>query len=351
MRASHFAAALVGAFAAPGLAWNTDIHQQIGFAAEKFLSPAAKAILSEILEPESGASLGRIGAWADAHRGTPEGRHTTTWHWINPADQPPGAWADAHRGTPEGRHTTTWHWINPADQPPSFCNVHYNRDCTSGGCIVSALANETQILKSCIRSVKDGKLVGGANATCANAAKFITHFIMDIAQPMHVTGIARGGNDIPVVFGGVTTNLHAIWDGRIVYSLAGNVTGFPNTTIQPFFSDMVDRIRADTYFVPTRDWLSCTDPSTPLACPLEWARDANQWNCDYAFSQNTNASDLRTSGYAEGAWPIAELQIAKAVLRIATWFNKLADCNFKDREVILDPWPMKAWLGGPNAGN
>ncbi|CRK42854.1 hypothetical protein BN1723_016073, partial [Verticillium longisporum] len=142
-----------------------------------------------------------------------------------------------------------------------------------------------------------------------------------------------------------------IWDGRIVYSLAGNVTGFPNTTIQPFFSDMVDRIRADTYFVPTRDWLSCTDPSTPLACPLEWARDANQWNCDYAFSQNTNASDLRTSGYAEGAWPIAELQIAKAVLRIATWFNKLADCNFKDREVILDPWPMKAWLGGPNAGN
>ncbi|CRK16863.1 hypothetical protein BN1708_011855 [Verticillium longisporum] len=322
MRASHFAAALVGAFAAPGLAWNTDIHQQIGFAAEKFLSPAAKAILSEILEPESGASLGRIGAWADAHRGTPEGRHTTTWHWIN-----------------------------PADQPPSFCNVHYNRDCTSGGCIVSALANETQILKSCIRSVKDGKLVGGANATCANAAKFITHFIMDIAQPMHVTGIARGGNDIPVVFGGVTTNLHAIWDGRIVYSLAGNVTGFPNTTIQPFFSDMVDRIRADTYFVPTRDWFSCTDPSTPLACPLEWARDANQWNCDYAFSQNTNASDLRTSGYAEGAWPIAELQIAKAVLRIATWFNKLADCNFKDREVILDPWPMKAWLGGPNAGN
>ncbi|KAM0335821.1 hypothetical protein ACHAQA_000871 [Verticillium albo-atrum] len=320
MRTAHFAA-LLGAFAAPVLSWNTDIHQQIGYAAEKFLSPAAKAVLGEILEPESGASLGRIGAWADAHRGTPEGRHTTTWHWIN-----------------------------PADQPPSFCNVHYNRDCTAGGCIVSALANETQILKSCIRSVKTGQLEGGTNTTCANAAKFITHFIMDIAQPMHVTGIARGGNDIPVRFDGVTTNLHSIWDGRIVYSLA-KVSSFSNATIQPFFSAMVDRIKADTYFSATRDWVSCTDPSTPLACPLEWARDANQWNCDYAFSQDTNATDLRTSGYAEGAWPIAEIQIAKAVLRIATWFNKLADCEFKDREVVLDVWPAPSWLGGPNAGN
>ncbi|EEY18127.1 nuclease PA3 [Verticillium alfalfae VaMs.102] len=303
MRASHFAAALVGAFAAPGLAWNTDIHQQIGFAAEKFLSPAAKAILSEILEPESGASLGRIGAWADAHRGTPEGRHTTTWHWIN-----------------------------PADQPPSFCNVHYNRDCTSGGCIVSALANETQILKSCIRSVKDASLSAAPTPRAPTPPTVFPVVDREEEKFVYLTP-ARSGT------------------APLSTCSAANVTGFPNTTIQPFFSDMVDRIRADTYFVPTRDWLSCTDPSTPLACPLEWARDANQWNCDYAFSQNTNASDLRTSGYAEGAWPIAELQIAKAVLRIATWFNKLADCNFKDREVVLDPWPMKAWLGGPNAGN
>ncbi|ROT43185.1 nuclease P1 [Sodiomyces alkalinus F11] len=298
------------------------VHQQIGYAADKLLSDPAKAIIAEILEPEADGSLGRIGAWADAHRGTPEGSHTAPWHFIN-----------------------------PGDQPPSFCNVYFHRDCTSDGCIVSAIGNETQILKSCIRDVKEGRLESGANATCANAAKFITHFIMDIAQPMHVTGQARGGNDIPVLFGGVQTNLHSIWDGRIVYTLAGHEpgTGFGNETIDPFFEAMVHKIQEDSYFVPTKSWLSCADPSTALDCPLEWARDANQWNCDYAFSQTVgNGTDLLYSGYAAGAWHIAEVQMAKAVLRIATWFNRLADCQLKERDVIINLVP--SWSGGPNGG-
>lgn len=256
------------------------------------------------------------------------------------------AWADAYRKEPEGRHTTTWHWINGADDPPRFCNLYLNRDCTSDGCIVAALGNQTQILKGCIKQAKFGRL-NTTETKCANAVKFITHFTQDIAQPLHVTGQARGGNDHAVVFGGEKTNLHAIWDGRIVYTLA-NVTKFSTGGIDPYFENLVERLRADTLFVPRAEMTACSDPGTPTACALAWARDANEWNCDYAFSQDFNATDLLTSGYAAGAWPIAEIQIAKAIVRIATWFNKLVENCYHERDVVLDLVP--SWVGGPNSG-
>ncbi|KAH9907572.1 nuclease P1 [Xylariomycetidae sp. FL2044] len=317
MRAGQFAA-VAAALAAPVAAWNKDVHQQIAYTADELLSPWTKIILKQILEPEYQGSLGRVGAWADDYRKTDEGAYTTQWHWID-----------------------------PADQPPSFCNVHYNRDCTSGGCIISALANQTQILKGCIKDAKLGKLRNGENPDCANAVKFIAHFTSDIAQPLHVSGIAAGGNGFTVTFAGEETNLHSVWDGAIIYSLA-NVSTFGNETLHPFFSTVAERIRRDNFFVPTSEWVACADPSTPVGCPMAWARDTNEWTCDYVYSQIYNGTDLATSGYAEGAWPIVELQTAKAALRMATWFNRLVDGSYREREVVLTTNP--SWLGGPNAG-
>ncbi|RYP04465.1 hypothetical protein DL764_004435 [Monosporascus ibericus] len=311
-------AVAVGLIATPTLAWNTDVHQQIGYAAEEFLTPWTRVILKQLLEPEAKGSLGRVAAWADSYRRTDEGESTNTWHYID-----------------------------PADDPPSFCNVHYYRDCTKVGCIISAMTNQTQILKACIKDAKLGKIRHGENATCANAAKFIAHFTSDIAQPLHVSGIAAGGNGFPVTFGGVETNLHAVWDGQIIYSLA-NVSRFGNETIHPFFQDMVKRIKLDNYFTPTADWVTCTNPSTPLPCAMAWARDTNEWTCDYVYSQIFNGTDLATSGYAKGAWPIVEIQAAKAALRMATWFNRLVDGLYKERDVILDTVP--SWIFGPMEG-
>lgn len=82
---------------------------------------------------------------------------------------------------------------------------------------------------------------------------------------------------------------------------------------------------------------------------MEWARDANVWTCDYVYSQIFNGTNLATSGYAEGAYPIVELQVAKAVLRLASWLNALVAGKYNmDREVILRTNP--SWLLGPLAG-
>ncbi|ORY16643.1 nuclease PA3 [Clohesyomyces aquaticus] len=304
---------------ASAAAWNTDVHNQIGFMAEKFLNPYTTSVLQQILEPQYNGSIGRAAAWADAY---------------------------AH--TDEGAFSYQWHWIDSSDNPPAVCNLHYNRDCTEGGCVVSAIANQTQILKECIDDVKSGSLTGGTNLTCSYALKWASHFLGDIQQPLHASGIAAGGNFFNVTFGNKSTELHAVWDGYIVYADA-EVTKFSNLSIAPFFTSLVSRIHKDDFFMPTSEWLSCIDPSTPIACAMKWARESNEWTCDYVYSQIFNNTDLATSGYATGAYPIVELQISKAALRLGTWLNKLVEGRYKpDRQVVLRTNP--SWVDGPSGG-
>ncbi|KAI4852040.1 nuclease PA3 [Aureobasidium sp. EXF-8845] len=290
----------------------------IGHSAEQLLTPTTRSVLYQILEPHYNKSIGLAAAWADDY---------------------------AH--TPEGALSYQWHWIDSADNAPYYCNVYYHRDCSKGGCVVSAIANQTQILKSCVDRVKAGELVDGQDLQCSYALKWVVHFLGDIAQPLHASGRAAGGNGIEVVFGNQTTELHAVWDGYIVYADA-NVTSFPNSTIQPFFQHLLSRIQKDDFEIPSSEWISCTDPSRSLECALSWARDSNALNCDYVYSQNINGTDLATSGYATGAFPIVELQMSKAILRLGTWLNRLVDGDHHDSGVVLQTDP--SWLTDPSHG-
>lgn len=302
------------AFLAGASAFNTDVHNQIGFMAEEFLEHDTVKVIEKILEPQYGGSIGRAAAWADGYRREPGGEYTYQWHWID-----------------------------SLDTPPSVCNTYYNRDCTKGGCIVSAIANQSMILRDCIHLAKSNKLKNGENLTCSYALKFVTHFTSDLAQPLHTSNLGAGGNAFNVSYGGKTNNsvLHSIWDGAIIYSRA-NKTSFSNMTIDPYFNGLVQRIKEDNFFTPTEKWITCTDPATPVTCAMKWATDSNIWNCDYVYSQDFTKSDLKTSGYFEGAYPIVEIQMSKASFRLATWLNALVDERYdKEREVVLRVNP--AW--------
>jgi hypothetical protein len=183
---------------ASAVAWSTDgrprifidqswpqltfaVHNQIGFMAEQFLEPYTISILEQILEPQYNGSIGRAAAWADGYAHTAEGRFSYQWHWI-----------DTH------------------DHPPTSCGLNFDHDCASGGCVVSAIANQTGILKECIADVKSGGLSGGTNLTCSYALKWVSHFMGDISQPLHASGRASGGNSIRVKFNNISTELHAV---------------------------------------------------------------------------------------------------------------------------------------------
>jgi hypothetical protein len=114
-------------------------------------------------------------------------------------------------------------------------------------------------------------------------------------------------------------------------------------------SGLVSRIRGDTFPVPTSDWLDCVDPSTPVKCAMTWAVESNAWTCDYVYSQIYNNTDHLTSGYAEGAFPIVELQISKSALRLGNWLNRLtAGDYYSQREIVLQTVP--SWVDGPSGG-
>ena len=78
--------AVIPAFITGIQAWSTDVHQQIGYMAEEFLSAKTNSVLQEILEPEYEGSLGRAAAWADSFAHTDEGAYSYQWHWIDSSD-------------------------------------------------------------------------------------------------------------------------------------------------------------------------------------------------------------------------------------------------------------------------
>lgn len=132
--------------------------------AETFFTEHTRHVLSSILEPQYNGSVGRAAAWADQYS------HTT-----------------------EGRFSYQWHWIDTHDRAPEYCNLEYSKDCAKGGCVVSAIANQTGILRECVRNFESGALSDSTNLTCSYALKWVAHFLGDIHQPLHANGRAVGG--------------------------------------------------------------------------------------------------------------------------------------------------------------
>ena len=67
-------------------------------------------------------------------------------------------------------------------------------------------------------------------------------------------------------------------------------------------------------------WLLINSQST---CALQWAQDANAYNCQYVLKANETGQEL-SGAYYTGAKPIIEIQLAKAGYRLAAWINALA---------------------------
>jgi len=88
--------------------------------------------------------------------------------------------------------------------PPDSCSVNFNRDCAgSGGCVISALKEQTAVLSQCLSN-------NDVSTPCVEALKFVVHFMGDITQPLHCSSWERGGNEIEVNFGNRKRNLHSV---------------------------------------------------------------------------------------------------------------------------------------------
>lgn len=164
---------------APALAWGRNGHRLIARLAEAQLTPQAQAAIHTLLAGEPDPTLAGMASWADELR-----------------DSDPDL----------GKRSTSWHYVNPAEHG---CHYEMGRDCPGGNCLVEAILRQTAIMAD----------TGKPRAERLQALKFVVHFVGDAHQPLHA-GYARdrGGNDFQVNFNGKGTNLHSLWDSRMLAS-------------------------------------------------------------------------------------------------------------------------------------
>jgi nuclease S1 len=94
------------------LAWGTLGHETIALVAQKYVTSSTATWAQGLLNDTSSTYLANVATWADTYR------YTSGGGWSAP-----------------------FHFLDAEDSPPSSCNVNYNRDCGSSGCVVSAINN------------------------------------------------------------------------------------------------------------------------------------------------------------------------------------------------------------------
>ena len=156
------------------LSWGVTGHRTVGKIAETHLTPAAKAAVQELLGSET---LADVSTWADEVRNQPEYQPTGPWHYVN---------------LPMGL---------------SYVEFQQRVEGMSGDNVYSALEKlEKQVVDPATPREKK-----------VEALKFIVHFVGDLHQPMHVSRAEdKGGNSVQLNFNGSGTNLHAVWDSKLI---------------------------------------------------------------------------------------------------------------------------------------
>ncbi|HET6255750.1 MAG TPA: S1/P1 nuclease [Puia sp.] len=156
------------------LSWGVTGHRTIGKIAAGHLTTQAQTAVRELI---GDTTLAEISTWPDEVRSQPAYRSTGSWHYIN---LPLGlSFADFDAK------------VKGMTQP----NVY------------SALLQQEKILGA-TTSTREQKV---------EALKFIVHFVGDLHQPMHVSREEdKGGNTIQLNYDGNGTNLHALWDSKLI---------------------------------------------------------------------------------------------------------------------------------------
>lgn len=173
-------------------AWGTIGHKSTALIAEAYLSPKAKAAVSQLLQ---GQRLVDVANWADSLRDRPEYAHTIPYHYQN-TKLPSSLNINAYKEnliqlTPRERQN-----YRPG--------------------VVEAIAGSEEVLTNPQSTWREKQI----------ALKFLVHFVGDLHQPLH-TGLARnhGGNPIQLNWQGDQTNLHKVWDSEIIYDKVRDLKG------------------------------------------------------------------------------------------------------------------------------
>lgn len=153
--------------------WGKTGHRTTGEIAEKYLTKKAKKELNKLLD---GFSIAYVSNYGDEIKSDNKYRKFSPWHYVN---FPFESTYEAHPKSDKGD-------------------------------LIVGINTCVEVLKD-ENSSRDDKIF---------YLKMLIHFIGDLHQPMHVSGVLddKGGNDFQVRWFNEGTNLHVVWDSKLIES-------------------------------------------------------------------------------------------------------------------------------------
>ncbi|KDQ52794.1 hypothetical protein JAAARDRAFT_162321 [Jaapia argillacea MUCL 33604] len=200
MRLASLSVPVLLGLSVPVVAWGPEGHQIVATIAQIHLFPSTLSTICSLLNPSSSSptiscDLAPLATWAD------EIKVNSTWNWAAPLHYV-GAWDD-HPGDT---------CVFPG---PGGWNGNKNVN------VLGGVRNVSGILEEWVER-------GSGRGRAQEALRFLVHFLGDMHQPLHLTGLNRGGNGVKVTFDGIPTNLHSVWDDSLInqtiHSLPPNYT-------------------------------------------------------------------------------------------------------------------------------
>lgn len=175
-----FVASVMLSYSPQSFAWGQNGHRIIGEIAFNHLTPKAR---EQVLALLSGDKLPEVTTWADEMRSNPE----KFWRFESPR----------------------WHYIS-IDQWQDFKAKDYKfPQLDKPKDIYAAILRNITVLEDDNASAEDKEF----------HLRFLTHLIGDLHMPLHVGKAEdRGGNRVKVNFFGEETNLHSLWDTKLIES-------------------------------------------------------------------------------------------------------------------------------------
>ena len=253
LRMSLLALLFLGpAFAPSALAWGPRGHRVVGRIAERHLTPQAAHEVAALLAPEQ---LAYVTTWADEIRSEPEWAKADSWHWVTIPD---GQTYDSAQKNPKG------------DVLEAISRFEL------------VLAERTQ-----------------PKAERVQALKWLSHLVGDLHQPLHVgRGDDHGGNDILVLWFNEPTNLHTVWDSKMIDS--GELS-FSE------IADLLDHATPDE----VRRWQA--------SGPREWATESQQLR-DACYELGDRRLSFR---YLHDRGATVQRRLLQAGIRLAGELNRV----------------------------
>ena len=152
--------------------WGQIGHRAIGLVAQKHLTNKTKKKLRNLLKHES---LAVASVWMDEEKSNPEYDHTHDWHWVT------------------------------IENGKSYSEMDKNPN--------------GDIIQTINRLIEELEKGGLSKEQEIIHIKMLVHLIGDIHQPLHVgNGSDKGGNDVKVEWFYNKTNLHSVWDSKMINS-------------------------------------------------------------------------------------------------------------------------------------